>query len=373
METEYPKEAYCSAYIFRQEGSGWIQQIKLKAFDAEIDDYFGSSVSISGDYAIVGAPWDDDYTGSAYIFKRDGTGWTHQAKLTAGDGEVYDEFGTSVSISRDYVVVGAWGNDNYTGSAYIFTREDLPDGTEQWTEQAILAAGDGEEDDEFGWSVSISGDDVIIGADGDDEYTGSAFIYRRDGTDWNLQKRLTAGDADAGDSFGLSVSIDGDYAVVGAYDADAGNVYESGAAYIFRRDGAGWVEQAKITASDAKEGDEFGVSVAIDGDYVVVGDDNANSDNLRDSGAVYIFKRQGTGWLEQAKITAGSADEGYDFGYSVSLSGPYAIVGDYYGNSDEIDESGAAYIFSIESYVGRPFITVREPVGYQSAEDGLIK
>ena len=363
-----------SAYIFKQEGSGWIQQAKLKAGDAEVDDYFGSSVSISGDYAIVGAPYDDTYTGSAYIFKREGTVWTQQAKLTAGDGEEDDEFGTSVSISGDYAVVGAWGDDYYTGSAYIFKREVLPDGTEQWTEQAKLTAGDGEEDDDFGYSVSISGDDVIVGADGDDDYTGSAYIYRREGADWNLQAKLTAGDADVDDSFGLSVSIDGDYAVVGANTMPIPKTLTIQALLIFSIATApvGWsrprsppVTRKKVTNS------AFRLPLTATMSSWVM---KMPIRMPQATGAALISSSvEGTSWLEQAKLTAGEADEGYDFGCSVSLSGPYAIVGDYGGNGDGIGESGAAYIFSIESYVGRPFIAVIEPVGYQSAEDGFTK
>ena len=172
-----------SAYVFIRDGTTWSQQAKLTASDGATSDYFGSSVGISGDYAIVGANYDDDKgsaSGSAYIFKRDGTAWTEQVKLTASDGAAGDWFGTSVSISGDYVLVGASYDDDGgsdSGSAYIFKREATV-----WTEQVKLAASGGAAVDYFGCSVSISGDYVIVGACGDDSYRGSAYVFKRDGT-----------------------------------------------------------------------------------------------------------------------------------------------------------------------------------------------
>jgi hypothetical protein len=156
-------------------------EVKLIASDGEAYDWFGYSVAISGDYVVVSAPYDDDAgsgSGSAYIFKRDGTAWTEQAKITASDGAKYDAFGYSVAISGDYAVVGAhWDDDagSASGSAYIFKR----DGT-AWTEQAKITASDGAASDYFGVSVAISGGYAVVGADGGDDAgtaSGSAYIY----------------------------------------------------------------------------------------------------------------------------------------------------------------------------------------------------
>ena len=275
-----------SAYTFVRNGQS---RAKLTASDAAAGDQFGLSVSISGDYAIVGAtetfiPSD---SGSAYIFVFDGQGWIEQAKLTASDAAAGDQFGISVSISGDYAIIGAYNDDDggdASGSAYIFVRDG-----QGWTERAKLTASDAAAGDEFGLSVSISGDYAIIGAFGDDDdgsSSGSAYIFVRDGQSWTEQAKLTASDAAAGDGFG-SVSISGDYAVVGAR-LDDDNGTDSGSAYIFVRDGQSWTERAKLTASDAAGNDKFGISVSISGDYAIVGawgDDHAGFS----SGSAYVY------------------------------------------------------------------------------------
>ena len=168
-----------SAYVFHRSGSTWSQQAKLIASDGAAFDWFGHSVSISGDYALVGAPDDDDNgsnSGSAYVFQRSGSTWTQQAKLIASDGAADDRFGFSVSISGDYALVGAYGdgdNGSASGSAYVFQRSDST-----WTQQVKLKASDGAADDVFGYSVSISGDCALVGAYGDDDNgTESGSIY----------------------------------------------------------------------------------------------------------------------------------------------------------------------------------------------------
>jgi len=270
----------------------WWEQDKLLASDGAAYDYFGVSVSIDGDYAIVGADRDDDNGrgfGSAYIFKRDGTSWTQQAKLLASDGAAYDFFGLSVSIDGDYAIVGAWGDDDngdMSGSAYIFTRSGTA-----WTEEAKLLASDGAADDSFGVSVSISGDYAVIGAPLNVGWSGSAYIFTRSGTAWTEQAKLLASDGAADDHFGGSVSIDGDYAIIGArYDDDNG--VDSGSAYIFTRSGTAWTEQAKLLPSDGAANDMFGSlrSVSIDGDYAIIGAPY-DDDNGVDSGSAYVFKR----------------------------------------------------------------------------------
>ena len=211
-----------------------------------------------------------------------------QAKLTASDATAGDRFGFSVSIDGNTAVVGALLHDDdglSSGSAYVFVRS-----AGIWTQQAKLTASDAAANDLFGISVAIDGDTAVIGASGDRDAgfnTGSAYVFVRSGTSWTQQAKLTAGDAAADDTFGFSVSIDGDTAVVGApFDDDAGNF--SGSAYVFVRSGTSWTQQAKLTASDAAAGDLFGFSVSIDGDTAVVGvllDDDAGTS----SGSAYVF------------------------------------------------------------------------------------
>jgi len=207
-------------------------ETKLTANDAVAVDTFGGAVSISGDFAIVGAKMNDGtQSGSAYIFLRNGTSWKEQAKLTASDTDQGDVFGFAVGISGDYVIVSALGDDDAgddSGSAYIFLRN----GT-SWTEQGKLTASDAAARDGFGAEVGISGDYAIVGGH-DYPQAGSAYIYNRNGTSWTEQAKLTASDAAAGDFFGWTVSNSGDYAIVGALADDNNGGIDSGSAYIFQ-------------------------------------------------------------------------------------------------------------------------------------------
>jgi hypothetical protein len=338
-----------SAYIFKRDGTTWIQQQKLTALDGAAEDYFGWSVSISGDYAIVGASCDDDrgnYSGSAYIFKRDGTIWSQQQKLTAWDGAANDQFGGSVSINGDYAIVGACQANYDKGSAYIFKRDGAT-----WSQQAKLIASDGAASDWFGGSVSISGDYAIIGAFYDDDKggeSGSAYIFKYYATTWGQQQKLTASDGAAGDFFGMSVSINGDYAIVGA-PVFEGEV-DSGSAYIFKRDGTNWSQQQKLTAWDGPIDNQFGYSVSISGDYAIVGVlYNEELPTYPPPGSAYIFKCDGTTWVQQDKLTAWDGAGRDHFGFSVSISGDYAIVGADC-DDDKGAASGSAYIYSDVSY-----------------------
>jgi len=214
----------------------------LPADGAEVDQ-FGGSVAVSGDTAVIGASYDDDNgveSGSAYVFTRDGAGvWTEVAKLLPADGAGLDWFGRSVAVSGDTAVIGALGDDDngvISGSAYVFTR----DGAGVWTEQAKLLAADGAEGDDFGVSVAVSGDTAVIGARRDDALgsnSGSAYVFTRDGAGvWTEQAKLLAADGADGNFFGWSVALSGDTAVIGAY-GDDDNGYYSGSAYVFQLEG----------------------------------------------------------------------------------------------------------------------------------------
>ncbi len=336
-----------SAYVFKRTGTSWAEEAKLTASDAAADDDFGYSVSISGDYAIVGAVSDDDNgdgSGSAYVFKRTDTNWTQEAKLTASDGAEYDMFGYSVSISGDYAIVDAHRDDDNgsnSGSAYVFKRTDT-----SWAEEVKLTASDGAENDYFGHPVSISGDYVIVGAYKDDDNggsSGSAYVFKRTDTSWTEEAKLTANDGASGDNFGKSVSISDDYVIVGAF-ADDDNGSGSGSAYVFKRTGTNWTQEAKLTASDGASGDNFGHSVSISGGYAIVGayQDDDNGDG---SGSAYVFKRTDTNWIEETKLTASDGAASDNFGGPVSISGDYAIVGAYM-DDDNGSNSGSAYIYS---------------------------
>ncbi len=333
-----------SAYIFYNNAGIWEQQAKLTADDGSGGDYFGNSVSIYGNYAVVGAYRENDNSGSVYIFYNNAGTWEQLAKLTADDGSDGDYFGKSVSIFGDYIVVGAYGDDDNStnsGSAYIFYNNV---GT--WEQQTKLTPADGDYDDYFGFSVSISGDYVLIGAQQDDDNdsnSGSAYIFYNNAGTWEQQTKLTASDGYFGDFFGYSVSISGDFAVVGAYLSN-GSYYDSGSAYIFYNNNGTWTQQTKLTASDGISYGYFGAAVSISGNYVIVGAWGDDGNDVTDSGSSYIFYNNEGIWDQQLKLTADDGAVNDYFGFSVSISGDNVIIGAY-SNNDDGDDSGSAYIF----------------------------
>ena len=336
-----------AAYVFRRTGDTWTETQKLTASDAQAGDSFGVSVAMDGDYVIIGASRGGDGdadAGAAYVFRRSGDTWTETHKLTASDAATGDDFGGSVAIDGDYVVVGAFLDtsevSSEAGSAYVFRRTG-----DTWTETHKLTASDAASRDWFGVSVAVAGDDVIAGAVLDDDGgkdSGSAYVYRRNGDTWTETDELTASDAEAGSGFGSSVAIDGDDAIIGAY-SDDDVAPGAGATYIFRRTGDTWTETHKLTASDAEAGSAFGWSVAIDGDYAVAGA-YSDDDVAPGAGATYIFRRTGDTWTETHKLTASDAEARDAFGWSVAIDGDYAIVGAY-SSDDAGENSGSAYVF----------------------------
>jgi len=306
-----PTSGAGAAYIFTRSGSTWSQQAILRASDRQASDQFGYSVSMSSDgsYAIVGTPGEDtngSAAGAAYIFTRSGSTWTQQAKIQSSDIQATDSFGWSVSINSDgdYAIIGANYDTTvaatYAGSAYIFTRSGST-----WTQQAKLTASDAQGDDYFGYSVSINGDGdyAIVGANGEDtggSSAGAAYIFTRSGSTWTQQQKIQSSDIQANDNFGISVSMssDGDYAVVGAYGENGGPgdpINAAGAAYVFTRSGSTWTEQAILRASDAQSVDRLGQTVSISGDgaYAITGapyEDGGAGNPISYAGAAYIYE-----------------------------------------------------------------------------------
>ena len=350
-----------SAYIFKYDGESWIEEAKLLPSDGEEGERFGISVSIYGDYALIGAALDNDLgkkSGSVYVFKNDGENWFEVDKLYASDGEEYDYFGVSISIDGDYVLIGAEGdeeNGHDSGSAYVFKYDG--DG---WVEETKLIASDGTEGDRFGYSCSLNGDYALIGAwmdyddkdDSGDEYgSGSAYVFKYDGDGWVEQTKLLASDGEEGDMFGTSVSMGDEFAFIGAWGNDD-NGTRTGSAYVFKYDGDGWVEDAKLLASDGNVGDYFGYSVSIYGNIALVG---AWGDEINghDSGSAYVFKYDGDGWVEETKLIASDGDENDIFGSTVFLNVNFAFIGAY-GDDDNGLSSGAVYVFKCPNQLPNP-------------------
>jgi hypothetical protein len=348
-----------SVYIFTRPGPGWTdmtQTAKLTASDGAAGHRFGVSVALSGDTLIVGA---SGGPGVAYVFQKPAGGWedmTQTAKLTASDGAADDQFGWSVAISGATVVVGAdlydvsGNNGNFDqGAAYVFVKPGA--GWTNMTQTAKLTASDGGTENYFGASVTISGDTVVVGAEGA-VFPGAAYVFLKPGAGWTNMTRtakLTASDGVMGDQFGGAVAISGDTVAVGApVHKFWGN--ERGAAYVFAKPPGGWsnmTQTAKLTASDGRMGDYLGGSVAISGDTVIAGAADADVGGKYDQGAAYVFAKPGTGWTnmtETAKLTAGDGAASDQFGHAVGVAGNTMVIGAYGDDGDK----GSAYIMQAE-------------------------
>jgi len=337
-----------AAYVFTLDGGFWIPEAKLTASDGEAHDNFGTSVAIHDDEIVVGAPYDDGFgtsQGSAYVFLLFEGTWTQEVKLTASPETDFAYFGRSVSIWGDLVVGGAEGYDDEKGAAFVFLRESeymwYQDATlESWAWPAIA-------DDRLGASVSVSGTTVVVGVPGDDddgESSGSAIVYEKVSEMWGIGQKISASDPVAGDEFGESVSLDGDDLVIGAPKKDDSGA-DSGAAYVFHRSGEDFTQVAKLLNPDGAANDRFGFSVAFSDDVALVGA-YGNDDAGPGSGSAHVFRKPLIGtWIQEAKLTASDAASGDDFGWSVAISGNIALVGAN-GDDDAGSESGSAYVFT---------------------------
>ncbi|KYK27608.1 hypothetical protein AYK20_02450 [Thermoplasmatales archaeon SG8-52-1] len=314
-----------SANIYIRSGTSWVEQQKLVSSDSDVGDYFGCSVAIDGNYAIVGAFGDDGGTGSAYVFNRSGTNWVEEYKLVSSNGEVGDFFGCSVAIDGNYAIVGAYGDDNNTGAVYVYNNS-----VGVWIEEIKLIAPDFETGDYFGSSVSIDGNFVIVGAYGDDDYSGSAYILEVC-CYWKWREKVNS--SSGLPYFGWSVGINGNYAIVGAPGEPNSN--SPGSAYVFNRDGNRWYEQTNWSGENID--DYLGISVAIDGNYAIVGSNGVDSI----TGSAYIFNRTGTNWIEEQRLVTSDGEVGDNFGCSVAIYAGYALIG---ANGDE-NSTGSAYVF----------------------------
>lgn len=341
-----------AAYVFARQGTDWIERATLTASGAALGDLFGYAVSIRGGVIAVGAPLDDSGAsgaGSVTVFAFDGAAWIEQAELTASDAGTGDQFGVPLALGAGTVVVGAAGADaggQDAGAAYVYRSDGV-----KWIEEAKLIASDADARDRFGYAVAIDGETVLVGAFNDDhsgpfslDGRGSAYVFRFDGGTWIEQARLTASDGVVGDNFGWTVSVRGDTALVGAV-ADDGPEVDSGSVYVFRFDPSAtqWIEQAKLTASDAAAGDNFGFSIDQDDGTALIGARFVNAGGA-EAGAAYVFRADGTDWTEQARFTASDAAAFDHFGFSVSVDGGVAVIAA--ADSDAAGPgSGSAYVF----------------------------
>ncbi len=323
-----------AAYVYRRGPGGlddWNLQATLMAPEPDAKDAFGFAVAVSGDVIVLGAHGANApafESGAAHVFRYDplAAQWAHETTLTASEGDGSDLFGFSVSIDGDVILIGARDDENdgvsQSGSAYVF-RYDRE--TSRWDEEAKLTDPNGEEMDLFGVSVSVKGDAALIGAHGNDDIHGAAFVFRYDAQEpqkWFLETELDPSDDMGQDWFGFSVSLAEGVAIVSAYrDNSTPKGNDAGSAYIFRYEESEWVEEQNITASDAAPLDWFGLSVSIseDGNTVLVGAQN-DDDLGSNSGSAYVYQYTQGRWQETAKLLASDGGSGDKFGRSVSVS-----------------------------------------------------
>lgn len=345
-----------SAYVFRNIAGSWIEQQKLFANTPTINEEFGRSVAISGDRIVIGSEsLADDrgfQNGSAYIFEFDGMSWSEQQELQSNEVNLgFATDGVSVAIHNDTVVVGdldAGQIGGSSGRAFVF----IWDGT-TWVFEEKLLPPDPNNSNEFGFSVDVFQDRVIVGAPSDSPDliidAGSSYVFERVSGIWSAGTKIVASDGVAGANFGYSVGIDQDAAVVGAIGfTTCCDSTQPGAAYVFIPDAGTWTEEQKLTASDAAAQDRFGRTVAISGDAIAVGAADDDDDGAS-SGSAYLYLRDSaTGnWVEEPKITASDAGAGDFFGQSVSLDGNTLAVGAPF-EDENANNSGSVYLYELD-------------------------
>ncbi|MBL0028931.1 MAG: Ig-like domain repeat protein [Rhodanobacteraceae bacterium] len=349
-----------AAYVYLRTGNSWALQAQLTTPTTVEGAAFGRDVAVSGDTIAVGAPFDDHTqagSGAVYIFTRSGSVWTQRAKLGA-NATSGDRFGWSVALEGSTLAIGAPADEtasfNNAGAAYVFTGSDAT-----WTQQgSALAASDAQDSDLLGVSIAVSGDNLIVGAEGVDTVaetnvdSGAAYVFTRAANIWTQRTRLRAASPAENNLFGRSVAIDGSTVIVG----EPGRLSNTGAAHVFVGSGASWNLQQLLTASDAATGDVFGQDVAIRGDLALVGayEEEASSGPLN-RGAIYVWRRSGGAWTQPDKFLASDATTGDRFGFGLALTPSAAIAGAPNDANGSFSEAGSAYVF----HLGTPTTTIQ--------------
>ncbi|MBN1457036.1 MAG: peptidylprolyl isomerase [Sedimentisphaerales bacterium] len=335
------------------------EQIKLTADDGSAADEFGKAVAVDGNYAIVGAPKEND-NGVIYIYKYDGTEWIQQFQVPSPSSNTGDNFGQSVSISGNFAVIGAPyydANAENDGAVFILTRTVDPN--TPWSQHAMITSDDQTEGMLFGYSVDVDNGILAIGAIGDNvdgDQSGAVYVYEGKTSGWEFLSKLSAGsDGQSNDWLGYSVAVDDRVIAAGAVNDDDPNTdsTDSGAVYVFGENTEDevtyWEKKAKLTASDAATEDWFGYSVDIEGNNIIVGATGDDDEGLK-SGSVYIFENTPAedtdpNWIQTQKFTASDAAPFDRFGCAVAMNNSLAVIGARY-DDDNGTNSGSAYVFA---------------------------
>ncbi len=264
-----------SAYLFRYVDGSWLQETKLVAGDGEIYDGFGGAVAIDGEWVAIGAEKEDERAedaGAVYLYHYNGTSWLETAKLTPGDGHPQNLFGNAVALDGNRLAVGAYWDDDLddrAGSVYLYDYNGS-----EWALTTELFAADGDRTDEFGSALALAGDQLAVGAPSRDDFgyqSGAAYLFRYANAQWTQEQKILAADGSEFDQFGSSVAIEDATLLVGAKGDDSYGGNYSGSAYLFRFDGTAWTEETEFLLGDGLVGN----SVALLGDIAFVSEHGA--------------------------------------------------------------------------------------------------
>jgi hypothetical protein len=338
-----------AVYLFKRQGLTYVPEAKLVAPDATTGAEFGRAVAIQGNMVIVGAGFakvgDLERAGAAYVFRKCGKSWVLEDKITSPTPADEDNFGRSLNIHGNLLVVTArWEDINASdvGAAYVFRYRGG-----RWIDEAKLTASDATPGAYFGQYAAVREDLIAVGARNADPYgAGAVYLFRRSRHDeWVEAAKLTPPDGAKDDHFGFTIAMVGDLIAVGARKADLSSTRkDAGAVYVFALDRDSVDLVAKLTASDAKAGDQFGQSMAMAGDVIAVGASRADIGANKDQGSIYLFRRMGNEWIETDKVTASDGAAGDEFGFSLAAFGNRMVTGAHLADSTE----GVAYVFRLK-------------------------
>lgn len=334
-----------AVYIYRLDAGGASQEGKLVPADVSTGDLFGRVVKAHGDVVVAVAPHHDALgtdSGAAYVFRFDGVTWVEEQKLTASDGAAFDRFGASLGLSGDVIAVGTW--EAATGGAvYVFRY----DGSTWVQEQKI--ADPGMPGNRFAYSLDVSADVLAVAAYLDDDKgfdAGAAYIFGYEGASWVQKQKVVASDGASGDLFGKGLAVDGDLLICGGNRADA-PAFDSGAAWLFRNDGSQWVEEQKLVPSNGGATERFGTASDIRGNVVSVSARLKDTGGLIDAGAGYIFAFDGSAWIETDFLEATDPVDLDQFGHGLATDGKTAVGLSVFHQHAGVP-TGAAYVFRLQ-------------------------
>jgi FG-GAP repeat len=341
------------AYVYHRGPTGWEFQQGLGADGATGSDDFGISVAIDGDTILVGADTVEGplsgAVGAVYVFKWDGIQWDQEQVFQASDGATGGFFGASVGLQGDTAVVGRYWDSapaTHAGSAYVFTRV-----AGNFVESAKLIAGDPRPEDMFGWSVAISGSRIAVGAPDrflqlpHDNQLGRVFVFTQSGTVWTQTAKLVSTPPLPHGQLGISVDLDGDELIAGAFqDVFTPELSGNGAAYIYDFAGGAWTQSQKLFATDGTLEDEFGLAVAIQGPWALVGAPSRMA-SFPKWGGVYAFHKDGSSWVQKQLFLPDLNASLSWLGNSVALGGNTGAAGAYQESFGE-DHSGSVYVYA---------------------------